>query len=281
MLPYINADPVLAKRLEDAGAATVMPLGSPIGSNRGLETRAQIEIIIEQATVPVIVDAGIGAPSHAAEAMEMGAAAVLVNTAIAIAADPGADGARFSQGGGGGPRGVRDRPGRAPRHGASATSPLTGLCEIAHSVSTACLAARSPKSQDLLPRPHRRAAPAHGRCEGGGRRLLHDRGRDRRWASSARAAAARAPSARRILKLVPATSGEHSLSGAGHPADERGRVPPPAARDADDFSGSLRLAESAAHHLQIVGEALEIHFPDDEPRAIGGSGWRNCCARSG
>ena len=88
VLPYINADPVLAKRLEDVGCATVMPLGSPIGSNRGIETRAQIEIILDQCTVPVVVDAGIGAPSQAAEALEMGAAAVLVNTAIAIAPDP-------------------------------------------------------------------------------------------------------------------------------------------------------------------------------------------------
>jgi thiazole synthase len=88
VLPYINADPVLAKRLQDVGTATVMPLGSPIGSNRGIETRAQIEIIIEQATVPVVIDAGLGAPSQAAEAMEMGADAVLVNTAIAIASDP-------------------------------------------------------------------------------------------------------------------------------------------------------------------------------------------------
>lgn len=88
VLPYINADPVLAKRLQDAGTATVMPLGAPIGSNRGLETRAQIGIIIEQATVPVVVDAGIGAPSHAAEAMEMGADAVLVNTVVAAAKDP-------------------------------------------------------------------------------------------------------------------------------------------------------------------------------------------------
>jgi thiazole synthase len=88
VLPYINADPVLAKRLEDAGVATVMPLGSPIGSNRGIETRAQIEIIIEQAGIPVVVDAGLGAPSQAAEALEMGASAVLVNTAIAIASDP-------------------------------------------------------------------------------------------------------------------------------------------------------------------------------------------------
>lgn len=88
ILPYINADPVLAKRLEEAGAAAVMPLGSPIGSNRGLETRAQVAIIIEQARVPVIVDAGLGAPSHAAEAMELGADAVLINTAIAVAGDP-------------------------------------------------------------------------------------------------------------------------------------------------------------------------------------------------
>ncbi|PWU05599.1 MAG: thiazole synthase [Verrucomicrobia bacterium] len=85
VLPYINADPVLAKRLEDVGVAAVMPLGAPIGSNRGLETRPQIEIILSQATVPVVVDAGIGAPSHAAEALEMGVDAVLVNTAIATA----------------------------------------------------------------------------------------------------------------------------------------------------------------------------------------------------
>src|SRR5207244_4552461 len=83
-----NGDPVLAKRLQDVGTATVMPLGSPIGSNRGIEARLQIEIIIEQATVPVVVDAGIGAPSQASEAMEIGADAVLVNTAIAIARDP-------------------------------------------------------------------------------------------------------------------------------------------------------------------------------------------------
>lgn len=88
VLPYINADPVLARRLQDVGTATVMPLGSPIGSHQGITTRKQIEIIIAQATVPVVVDAGIGAPSHAAEAFEMGADAVLVNTAIAIANDP-------------------------------------------------------------------------------------------------------------------------------------------------------------------------------------------------
>lgn len=85
VLPYIHADPVLCKRLEDAGTAAVMPLGSPIGSNKGLKTYDFLEIIIEQSGVPVIVDAGIGAPSDAALAMEMGADAVLVNTAIAIA----------------------------------------------------------------------------------------------------------------------------------------------------------------------------------------------------
>lgn len=88
VLPYINADPVLARRLQDVGTATVMPLGSPIGSHQGITTRRQIEIILTQATVPVVVDAGIGAPSHAAEAFEMGADAVLVNTAIAVASDP-------------------------------------------------------------------------------------------------------------------------------------------------------------------------------------------------
>ncbi len=87
VLPYINADPVLAKRLQEVGTATVMPLGAPIGSNRGVVTRDQIRIIVEQAIVPVIVDAGLGVPSHAAEAMELGADAVLVNTAIAIASD--------------------------------------------------------------------------------------------------------------------------------------------------------------------------------------------------
>jgi thiazole synthase len=88
VLPYINADPVLAKRLQEVGTATVMPLGAPIGSNRGVQTRDLVRIIIEQATVPVVVDAGLGAPSHAAEAMELGADAVLVNTAIAVASDP-------------------------------------------------------------------------------------------------------------------------------------------------------------------------------------------------
>ncbi len=88
VLPYINADPILAKRLEDIGTATVMPLASPIGSNQGITTSSAIEIIISQSNVPVIVDAGLGLPSHASMAMEMGADAVLVNTAIATAGDP-------------------------------------------------------------------------------------------------------------------------------------------------------------------------------------------------
>lgn len=88
VLPYINADPVFCKQLEEAGAAAVMPLGAPIGSNSGLKTKTMLEIIIQESNVPVVVDAGIGAPSQAAEAMEIGADAVLVNTAIAIAEDP-------------------------------------------------------------------------------------------------------------------------------------------------------------------------------------------------
>ena len=95
VLPYVNADPVLCKRLEEAGCATVMPLGSWIGSNQGLRTKAALEIIIEQSRVPVVVDAGIGAPSQAAEAMEIGADAVLVNTAIGTAGDPVAMGTAF------------------------------------------------------------------------------------------------------------------------------------------------------------------------------------------
>ena len=128
VLPYINADPVLAKRLQEAGTATVMPLGAPIGSNRGLETRDQIRIIVEQATVPVVVDAGIGSPSHASEAMEMGADAVLVNTAIAVADDPSRMGLAFK---------AAVEAGRAAYEiglgqqlgTASPTSPLTGFLD--------------------------------------------------------------------------------------------------------------------------------------------------------
>ena len=88
VLPYCPADPVLCRHLEEAGCATVMPLGSWIGSNRGLRTRDALEVIVSQANVPVVVDAGLGVPSDASEAMEIGAAAVLVNTAIAVAGDP-------------------------------------------------------------------------------------------------------------------------------------------------------------------------------------------------
>jgi thiazole synthase len=98
VLPYINADPILAKRLEDAGCAAVMPLGSPIGSNRGIKTIDSIRIIIEQSNIPVVIDAGLGAPSDASLAMEIGADAVLVNTAIAIAKDPALMAQAFAQG---------------------------------------------------------------------------------------------------------------------------------------------------------------------------------------
>jgi thiazole synthase len=128
VLPYINADPVLAKRLQDVGTATVMPLGSPIGSNRGLQSRDQIRIILEQATVPVVVDAGIGAPSHAAEAMEMGAAAVLVNTAIAVASDPVRMAEAFRQSVEAGRAAFEIGLG-APLDTASPTSPLTGFLD--------------------------------------------------------------------------------------------------------------------------------------------------------
>ena len=126
VLPYINADPVLAKRLQDIGTATVMPLGSPIGSNRGIETRPQIEIIIEQAIVPVVVDAGLGAPSQAAEAMEMGADAVLVNTAIAIASDPVRMAKAFKKAIEAG-REAREIGLAEKLSSAAATSPLTGF----------------------------------------------------------------------------------------------------------------------------------------------------------
>src|ERR1700752_3903475 len=128
VLPYINADPVLAKRLQDIGTATVMPLGSPIGSNRRIETRAQIEIIIEQATVPVVVDAGIGAPSHAAEAMEMGADAVLVNTAIAVARDPNRMAVAFKLAVEAG-RAAYETGLAAQQETASATRPLTAFLD--------------------------------------------------------------------------------------------------------------------------------------------------------
>ena len=126
VLPYINADPILAKRLEDVGTATVMPLASPIGSNQGLKTRAALEIIIEQANVPVVVDAGLGLPSHAADAMEIGADAVLVNTAIATAAGPAEMARAFRLAVEAGRIAFKSGP-RAAGKTASASSPLTGF----------------------------------------------------------------------------------------------------------------------------------------------------------
>ncbi len=128
VLPYINADPVLAKRLQEVGAATVMPLASPIGSNRGLQSRDQIRIIIEQATVPVVVDAGLGAPSHASEAMELGADAVLVNTAIAVASDPKRMATAFKMAVEAGRMAFESGLG-APQETASNTSPLTAFLD--------------------------------------------------------------------------------------------------------------------------------------------------------
>lgn len=126
VLPYIHADPVLAKRLEEVGVAAVMPLAAPIGSGRGLKMAAAIAIIIEQANVPVVVDAGLGVPSHAAAAMEMGADAVLVNTAVATAADCEAMARAFALGVRAGR--LAFLAGRAPEiAAASASSPLTGF----------------------------------------------------------------------------------------------------------------------------------------------------------
>lgn len=126
VLPYIHADPVLCKRLEDAGVAAVMPLGSAIGSNNGLQTRFFLKMIIEQSSVPVIVDAGIGAPSHAAEAMELGADAVLVNTAIAVSGDPVAMAKAFKMAVEAG-RLAFEAKLASPAISAHASSPLTGF----------------------------------------------------------------------------------------------------------------------------------------------------------
>ncbi len=126
VLPYIHADPVLCKRLEEVGVAAVMPLGSAIGSNKGLQTRSFLQMIIDQSTVPVVVDAGIGAPSHAAEAMEMGADAVLVNTAIAVSGNPVAMAAAFKMAVEAGRMAYEARLAQ-PREQAAASSPLTGF----------------------------------------------------------------------------------------------------------------------------------------------------------
>jgi len=128
VLPYVHADPVLCKRLEEAGCAAVMPLGAPIGSNQGLRTREFLEIIIEQSQVPVVVDAGIGKPSDAALAMELGADAVLVNTAIAVAADPVAMGQAFAEAVRAGRRAFEAGLAGISRQ-AEASSPLTGFLD--------------------------------------------------------------------------------------------------------------------------------------------------------
>jgi len=126
VLPYINADPVLAKKLEAMGTVTVMPLGSPIGSGQGLQTLEQVRIIIEEARVPVVVDAGIGVPSDAALAMELGADAVLVNTAIALAGDPALMAEAIKQGVDAGRKAYL--AGRMPRRAAaSPSSPTDGI----------------------------------------------------------------------------------------------------------------------------------------------------------
>ena len=126
VLPYVNADPILCKRLEEIGCVTVMPLGSPIGSNQGIRTRANLEIIIEQSKVPVVVDAGLGLPSHACDAMEMGADAVLVNTALAVAGDPVAMAVGFRMAVEAGRMAFEAGPGEVRRE-AEASSPLTGF----------------------------------------------------------------------------------------------------------------------------------------------------------
>jgi thiazole synthase len=128
VLPYIHADPVLCKRLEEVGVAAVMPLGSPIGSNKGLKTRDFLEIIISQSTVPVVVDAGIGAPSHAAEAMELGADAVLVNTAIAVSNDPVTMGKAFKMAVEAGRMAYEAKLGKTSVY-AKASSPLTAFLD--------------------------------------------------------------------------------------------------------------------------------------------------------
>lgn len=128
VLPYIHADPVLCKRLEDVGVAAVMPLGSPIGSNKGLKTRDFLEIIIEQSGVPVVVDAGIGAPSDAANAMEIGADAVLVNTAIAVSQNPVAMGRAFKMAVEAGRMAYEAKLAK-PMSQAAASSPLTSFLD--------------------------------------------------------------------------------------------------------------------------------------------------------
>src|ERR1700730_13060541 len=151
VLPYINADPVLARRLEEAGCATVMPLGSPIGSGQGLVTQKQIELIIENAGVPVVVDAGIGSPSDAALAMELGADAVLVNTAVALAKDPPLMAEAIRQGVEGGRKGPPRRRLSGPRGGGGGRGRRSG---------------RRGPGRDRRPAPRSRGDP--GAAGGGG-----------------------------------------------------------------------------------------------------------------
>ena len=131
VMAYMSADPMLALRLQDAGAAALMPLGAPIGTNRGLETRGQISIMIDMCDRPVVVDAGLGLPSHAAAAMEMGSAAVMVNTAVAVARDPVSMGVAFAKAVEAGRAAYLNAGASASGESlfASATSPLTGFLE--------------------------------------------------------------------------------------------------------------------------------------------------------
>jgi hypothetical protein len=156
VLPYIHADPVLAKRLEDVGAAAVMPLGAPIGSNLGLRSRDFLHIIIEQANVPVIVDAGLGAPSHAAEAMEMGADAVLVNTALATASAPAAMSRAFKLAVEAGRLAFENGLAPPAPSAAAPTSPLTAFLDYGRARQPP--RRRRPKSGVLNPPPRRPAS---------------------------------------------------------------------------------------------------------------------------
>ncbi len=126
VLPYVNADLYIARSLVDAGAAAVMPLGAPIGTNRGLKTKEMVRVLIDEIDLPIIVDAGIGRPSEACEAMEMGADACLVNTAIATASDPVMMARAFGRAVRAGREAYLSGPGATRRH-ASASSPLTGF----------------------------------------------------------------------------------------------------------------------------------------------------------
>ncbi len=129
VMPYVQADPVLCKMLEEAGAASVMPLGSPIGSNKGLKTKEMLKIIIEQSNIPVVVDAGIGSPSHAAKAMELGADAVLVNTAIAVAGAPVEMAKAFALAVAAGRMAYKSEL-ASPLNTAEASSPLTSFLDV-------------------------------------------------------------------------------------------------------------------------------------------------------